>query len=57
LGSRCTCSTVLVFGDLAGALRIALGLSTELSGIKVEELESTSGAVLVTIPVEVEGAS
>jgi len=57
LGSRCTCSAVLVFGELAGALRTALGLSTKLNGIKVQELEKTSGAVLVTVPVEVEGGN
>jgi len=57
LGSRCTCSAVLVFGELAEALRTALGLSTKLNGIKVQELEKTSGAVLVTIPVEVEGGT
>jgi len=55
LGSRCTCSAVLVFGELAGALRTVPGLTAELNGIKVQELESNSGAVLVTIPVEVEG--
>jgi len=51
LSSGCTCRAVLVFRELAEALRTALGLPTVFGNTKIEEFVGIDGAVVATRPM------